>query len=48
MKITIKIPHKTRAHLVLFAKDTPFKPKVVKNKKAYVRKPKHKGERDEH
>ena len=42
MKITVKIPQKTRAHLVLFIKDTPFKPKVVKNKKAYSRRPKHK------
>lgn len=42
MKIVIKIPQKTRAHLVLFQKDTPFKPKVVKSKKAYSRKPKHK------
>ena len=43
MKIVVKIPHKARRHLVLFQKDTPFKPKVVENKKAYKRKPKHKG-----
>jgi hypothetical protein len=43
MKITVKIPHKTRAHLVLFCADSPFKPKIVANKKAYNRKPKHKG-----
>jgi len=43
MKIVVKMQHKTRAHLVLFQKDTPFKPKVVKSKKAYNRKPKHKG-----
>ena len=43
MKIAIKIPQKTRAHLVLFCKDTPFKPKVVQSKKTYNRKPKHKG-----
>lgn len=43
MKITVKIPYKTRAHLVLFCKDTPFKAKVVKSKKAYNRKQKHKG-----
>lgn len=41
MKIVIKIPKKTRAHFVLFAKDSPFKPKRVKNKKAYSRKDKH-------
>ena len=46
MKITLKIQPKHRAHLVLFVKDTPFKPKVVKSKKAYTRKPKHK-DRDE-
>ena len=46
MKIVIKVPHKTRAHLVLFAKDSPFKAKKVENKKAYKRNPKHKG-RDE-
>lgn len=33
---------KTRAHYVLFQKDTPFKPKVVKSKKSYSRKSKHK------
>ena len=33
---------KTRAHKVLFARDTPFKPKVVKSKVAYKRNPKHK------
>ena len=32
---------KTRAHYVLFAKDTPFKPKVVKRKDTYKRKPKY-------
>jgi len=36
----------TRAHFVLFHKDSPFKQKVVQNKLAYKRKPKHKG-RDE-
>lgn len=43
MKIVVKIPQKTRAHFVLFAKDTPFKPKQVENKKAFKRNPKHKG-----
>lgn len=33
---------KTRVHKVLFAKDTPFKPKVVASKVAYKRNPKHK------
>jgi hypothetical protein len=47
MKITVKIPRKTRAHLVLFCKDTPFKAKVVENKLAYRRKPKHKGRTDD-
>lgn len=46
MKIKIKVPHKTRAHIVLFCKDTPFKAKVVQNKKAYTRKQKHKGKHD--
>ena len=32
---------KTRAHYVLFRKDTPFKPKVVRNKRTYTRKIKH-------
>ena len=43
MKIVVKIPQKTRAHIVLFCKDTPFKQKVVENKKAFKRNPKHKG-----
>jgi hypothetical protein len=43
MKIVVKIPQKTRAHLVLFVKDTPFKPKRVENKKKFKRQPKHKG-----
>jgi hypothetical protein len=34
---------KTRAHYVLFHEDSPFKPKVVETKKAYQRRPKHKG-----
>jgi hypothetical protein len=43
MKIVVKIPHKTRAHFVLFCADTPFKQKVVKSKVKYKRQPKHKG-----
>jgi len=36
----------TRAHYVLFHKDSPFKPKAVKSKKAFKRNPKHKGNRN--
>jgi hypothetical protein len=43
MKIVVKIPQKTRAHLVLFCKDTPFKQKRVESKMQYKRQPKHKG-----
>ena len=42
MKIVIKVKPKHRAHIVLFQKDTPFKPKKVENKKAYKRHDKHK------
>lgn len=38
---------KTRAHRVLFANDTPFKPKVVKSKVRYQRQPKHRNRRDD-
>jgi hypothetical protein len=42
-KITIKLPKSVakRIHFVLFAENTPFKPKVVESKKAHTRKPKH-------
>ena len=43
MKIVVKIPHKTRAHIVLFCAGTPFKQKVVESKIKYKRQPKHKG-----
>jgi hypothetical protein len=44
MKITIVLPKgKHRAHLALFVKDTPFKPKVVESKKGFKRHKKHKG-----
>ena len=33
---------KPRTAYVLFSKDTPFKPKIVKSKKTYTRKTKHK------
>ena len=37
----MKIP-KMRNGYVLYMRDTPFKPKVVKSKKTYSRKIKHK------
>lgn len=46
MKIILKIPKKHREHFVLFAQNTPFKPKKVESKKAYKRNPKHKGNKD--
>ena len=46
MKIVIKVPKQTRAHIVLFCKDTPFKQKVVASKVKFKRNPKHKGERN--
>ena len=46
VKIIIKLPKKHREHFVLFAENTPFKPKVVQSKKQFKRNPKHKG-RDE-
>ena len=47
MKIIIKVPKKHREHFVLFAQNTPFKPKRVERKDLYKRNPKHKGARDE-
>jgi hypothetical protein len=47
MKIVVKIPHKTRAHVVLFCADTPFKPKRVERKDLYKRQPKHKGKHND-
>ena len=35
---------KHREHYVLFAPNSPFKQKVVKSKKEYTRKQKHKGQ----
>jgi hypothetical protein len=43
VKIIIKLPKKHREHFVLFAENTPFKPKVVASKKKFKRQPKHKG-----
>jgi hypothetical protein len=40
--VKFKVPAvKHRAHYALFAEDSPFKPKVVKCKNQYRRKPKH-------
>ena len=37
-----EVPRKrTRAHVVLFCENTPFRPKVVASKIAYRRRPKH-------
>jgi hypothetical protein len=33
-----KLPRKARSAYILFAKDTPFRPKVVSKKNAYNRK----------
>ena len=46
MKIVVKMPQKTRAHLVLFCANTPFKQKRVESKIKYKRNPKHKGARN--
>ena len=43
MKIVIKVKPKHREHFVLFAQNTPFKPKKVESKIKYKRNPKHKG-----
>ena len=37
---------KTRAHIVLFSCNTPFKPKRVELKTRYQRQPKHKNNAD--
>ena len=45
-----KLPSKNpqpRAHYVLFAKNSPFKPKAVESKIKYQRQPKHKGNNHE-
>jgi hypothetical protein len=39
-------PRKTRAHIVLFSCNTPFKPKRVELKTRYQRQPKHKNSAD--
>ena len=35
---------KVRSAKAMFVKDSPYKPRVVQNKKAYSRKKKHRGE----
>jgi len=39
-----KKTQKSRHAYALFASSSPFKPKVIKNKKAYTRKQKHKSQ----
>jgi hypothetical protein len=46
MKNKQQTPRKTRAHMVLFFHDTPFKPKRVELKTRYQRQPKHKKSAD--
>lgn len=47
--LSFKVPKvKHRAHFVLFAEDSPFKPKVVKRKDLFQRKPKHIGRTEEY
>ena len=43
MKIVVKVPQKTRSHLVLFCANTPFKQKRVECYNQYKLNPKHKG-----
>lgn len=40
LSFTVEQP-KHRAHIVLFCRNTPFTPKVVKSKTGYQRKTKH-------
>jgi hypothetical protein len=48
LTFVVKAPQpRTRAHMVLFAKDTPFRPKRVENKKSYRRQDKHRGVRED-
>jgi hypothetical protein len=42
MKKIVKILYqKTRAHRVLFERDSPFKARTVENKRVFRRRPKH-------
>jgi hypothetical protein len=45
-KIVVKIPHKTRAHNVLFLSNSPFKQKKVALKTRYKRHEKHRKNTD--
>jgi len=40
-KVIVEFKQRTRAHRVLFDRDLPFKPKVVKSKLASRRRDKH-------
>jgi len=40
--ITIRVPRFKRRAVELYGANTPFKPKMVKSKKRYARKPKYK------
>ena len=41
MTVSTNQPRRTRAHNVLFFRDTPFKPQRVRLKTRYQRQPKH-------
>jgi hypothetical protein len=48
IKLTGKVPRRKRRAIELFARDTPFKPKVEENPhKKYVRNPKHRNKDDD-
>ena len=48
LKLKLSVPRNPnpRAHLVLFEKDSPFKPKVVKSPLEFKRQPKHRNKGD--
>jgi stalled ribosome alternative rescue factor ArfA len=39
--------YRTRAHLALFVKDTPFRARVVKSRRGYQRRAKHRNQTDQ-
>jgi hypothetical protein len=41
MTVSTNQPRKIRAHMVLFTRNTPFKPQRVELKTRYKRQPKH-------
>ena len=43
-KITPPRNGRSRKHSILFDEDTPFKPKVVRRKDQYQRRPKHRND----